>query len=177
MTENLTEPDEQEAESPSDLSALERASGLQAKVGLGQHDERPWSPMALTVMSLFFGLGAMVMSVRNLRRLGVIDEQTARFYSWGTVVLLACIILLIWSFNPKAFFKVPQQQLAPLTLTLPFAVFFLQIRSFRRWRADHPNTSTRPWYTALLPVIGITLITVLCAVVAIDVFGIAFHGG
>jgi hypothetical protein len=137
-------------------------------------DDRPWSPATLVILSLIFGLGAIVVTVRNLERLGVLEARLARFYFWATVVFLASVLLLIWSLDPHSFERSPAQQVAPLSIAAPFTVLVLQSAPFRRWRSEHPNLDTRPWFTALLPVIGMTLVTAALAVLAIQIFAFMF---
>ncbi|HEV3310638.1 MAG TPA: hypothetical protein VG815_08985 [Chloroflexota bacterium] len=137
-------------------------------------DDRPWSPLVLTILSLFFGLGAIVVSIRNLERMGVLDARLARFYLWGTICFLASIVLLIWSLNPHAFDTSPAQQVAPLSFGCPIAVVLIQIGAYHRWRISNPDIGTRPWFTALLPVLGMTVITAMIAVVAIEIFSAVF---
>ena len=137
-------------------------------------DSRPWSPLALTVLSLVFGLGAIVVAVRNLERLGFLEAKLARFYFWTTVVFLASVLLLIWSVNPHAFEHTPAQQVAPLSIASPLAVYFLQILPFRRWRLQYPAADTRPWFTAILPVVAMTVVTVALAVIVIEIFALIF---
>lgn len=143
--------------------------------GATRPDGRPWSPATLTLLSLFFGLGAVVVSIQNLQRMGVIDARLARFYFWSTVVLLASILLLIWSLNPQAFAQSPAQQVAPISVASPLAVFFMQIFSFQKWRTTNPTSGTRPWFTALTPVIAMTIVTVFLAVISIQVFAVVFN--
>jgi len=138
---------------------------------------RPWSPLALTILSLVFGLGAVVVSIRNLERLGALDPKLARFYGWATVGFLASVVLLIWSVNPSAFTHSPATQLAPLSIGSPIAVVGSQLTAFRRWRVAHPTTATRPWITAVLPVLLMTVITAVVAVLTIEVFGVIFGRG
>jgi cation transporter-like permease len=137
-------------------------------------DSRPWSPLALTLLSLVLGVGALIMAVRNLERLEAIDSRTTRFYTWATVALMAAIFVLIWSFNPKTFGH-SAAQLLPVSLGAPVACYLIQINSFRQWRQLHPDAQTRPWYTSLLPMIGFALLVVVLAGIVIGILQSIFQ--
>lgn len=136
-------------------------------------DDRPWSLAALTILSLFCWPGAIVLSVRNLQYLGVYDEKTARFYAWATAAFLASLLLLTWSFDPKAFEKTPEQQALPITLLSPLVCYLIQVIPFRRWRLAHPAQPTRPWYSSILPAIVTALATIVVALAAISIVQVA----
>jgi hypothetical protein len=139
-----------------------------------QTDLRPWSPVALTFLSLLLGVGALIVAVRNLERLEAIDSRTARFYTWATIALMAAIFLLIWSFNPKTFGH-SAGQLLPVSLGAPVACYLMQINSFRQWRQQHPDIQMRPWYTALPLMVGYSLIVVVLAGIVIGVLQAIFQ--
>ena len=106
-------------------------------------DVRPWSPVALTLLSLVIGVGALIVAVRNLQRLEAIDSRAARFYTWATIGLMASVFVLIWSFNPKTFGH-SAGQLLPVSLGAPVACYLIQINSFRQWKQQHPDIQMRP---------------------------------
>ncbi|HZT97640.1 MAG TPA: hypothetical protein VFB34_12470 [Chloroflexota bacterium] len=135
---------------------------------------KPWSAITLAVLGLVFGVGALIVSVSNLEKLNVLDSRTARFFSWCTVVLLACLLLLIWSINPKGFDAQPEQALLPLSLGSPIASYLVLAPAFRRWREEHPTLPPRPWYTAVLPSLGWSLLVAALGVVLIGVFSAIF---
>jgi hypothetical protein len=137
-------------------------------------DERPWSPLALALIALFLPEGAIVTSVRNLERLGVIHHDAARFYSWATAVLLASLIVLIWSLNPTAFERAPAQAVAPITIAAPIVSFSLQFPAFIRWRRAHPDLQSRSWMSAVLPSLIMTVVVVLLALLGIGVLSLFF---
>ena len=142
-------------------------------------DHRPWSPLALTLLALVLPLGAPIVAVRNLERLDAIDGRTARFYTWAAAALIASIYVLIWSFDPRMLdpnaIGKHAGQLLPVSIGAPVACYMIQINSFRKWRQSHPEGEIRPWYSALLPMVGLELLVVILASVAIDVLRGIFH--
>ncbi len=134
----------------------------------------PWSALALTLLALFFGVGPLIVAVSNLEKMNVLDSKSARFFTWGTAGLLGCLLLLIWSINPKGFDANPEQALLPLSIGSPVACYLVMGATFRGWRERHPGVRPRSWYTAILPSLGWSLLVAALGVFLIALFSAIF---
>jgi hypothetical protein len=127
----------------------------------------PWSPLSVTLLTLFLPAGGIVLTIHNMYRLKVLDRAQAWRMAAGAICVFAVGLGIILGLAPvdKSGIAQPTQG-AELIFSLPSALLaFLAHRGpFRGWRNDHRVDPTASWLQAVGWALAYTTCTVVLVV-------------
>ncbi len=126
----------------------------------------PWSPLSVAIIAFLLPAGGAMLTIRNLQRLGQLDQRAAR--ELIAVVLLVCAVgyALLISYatkNANGFLQPDAGASAVLPFGFGLACFSAQRRPFRQWRSVNPSTRTSSWTGG----IGVALVYMLLTLVVV----------
>jgi hypothetical protein len=148
------------------MEQLYTERGLVQKQTAGE-PSRPWSLVIVTLIAFFLPAGGAVLAVRNMGRLGAMDEKRAAELTVATIAVFAAgYSALLLAAEPS---HSDPSTLSPavtslLSLGTAAATFFFQRHDFSTWRKQHPQTGTSPWYAAVGWALVYFLITAVAAI-------------
>jgi len=133
-------------------------------------ETRPWSPLAVTLITFFLPAGGAILTVRNLARLGSLRADEAKSAGWALVGIFGLGMGALLSLSPVASDGMPRLDpnlTSGLYLAITIAAYLAQRGAWISWRNRNPNSRGGPWLRA----IGVALLyQVLAVIVAVPVY-------
>lgn len=130
----------------------------------------PWSPLSVTIITIFLPVGGIILTVRNMQRLGVLDQTQAWRMSVSAILISAVGLGIIFGLAPKnsnGFPMVDNSSSYALSIAAAFVCYLAQREPFKEWRLRNADARSGPWLRAIA--VGL-LYTVLAGLLSAPVW-------
>lgn len=117
----------------------------------------PWSPLSVALIALLLPPGGAVLTMRNLQRLGDIDDQSARWLTVAIVTVFALgyaalIVIATAQSTRTSAEQIDAGALTVLQFGVALASYVVQRLPYRQWRSAHLRTANGSLLSGLLVV-------------------------
>lgn len=126
---------------------------LQQRITNPRPDVRPpWSPVAVSLLSLLLPAGGAILTVRNLQLMRQLDPPLTRRLSIAIIVAFALGLSALILLGHPSHGGVPQVDSTSLSILAwgtGLSSYIVQYRPFRSWRGAHARQRVGNWLVAL----------------------------